>query len=203
MEDNIDTDLYSRQIGTFGMDIMGKLLKLKVLIVGMRGLGVETAKNIILSGSNLVDIYDPTIVKINDLGSNFYLNKEDVNKNKRDEASLTNLSKLNPYVKVGVLKMNSKKGSNEYIDEFCEKISNYDIIVFTEIQSKDFLIRIDDECRKKNIKLIYGVCFGLTGGIFTDFGPNSVVQLYETDESFCGYFGELLSEICRNRTLFL
>ena len=83
MEDNIDTDLYSRQIGTFGMDIMGKLLKLKVLIVGMHGLGVETAKNIILSGSNLVDIYDPTIVKINDLGSNFYLNKEDVNKNKK------------------------------------------------------------------------------------------------------------------------
>ena len=49
-EENIDTDLYSRQIGTFGMDIMGKLLKLKVLIVGMRGLGVETAKKIILCG---------------------------------------------------------------------------------------------------------------------------------------------------------
>ena len=47
---DIDTDLYSRQIGTFGMDAMEKLLKLKVLIVGMRGLGVETAKNIILSG---------------------------------------------------------------------------------------------------------------------------------------------------------
>ena len=54
----LDTDLYSRQIGTFGMDIMLKLFNLKVLVVGMRGLGVETAKNIIISGSNSVDIHD-------------------------------------------------------------------------------------------------------------------------------------------------
>ena len=33
----IDTDFFSRQIGTFGMEAMGKLIKLKVLIVGLRG----------------------------------------------------------------------------------------------------------------------------------------------------------------------
>ena len=175
MEDKIDTDLYSRQIGTFGMNIMGKLLQLKVLIVGMRGLGVETAKNIILSGSYSVDIHDPTIVKINDLGSNFYLAEADVNNKNRDEASLENLSQLNSYVKVSVLKLNSKKGTKEYMDEFCEIINKYNIIIFTEICSKDFLIKVDDECRKTGVKLIYGVCFGLTGGIFTDFGPNHVI----------------------------
>ena len=186
-QNNIDTDLYSRQIGTFGMDIMEKILKLKVLIVGMRGLGVETAKNIILSGSHSVDIYDPTLVKISDLGSNFYLSEDDVNKKNRDEASLTNLAQLNPYVNVSILKLNSKKDSKEYIDEFCEKIKDYSIIVFTEIQSKDFLIKVDDECRKNNIKLIYGVCFGLTGGIFTDFGPNHVI-IDENGEEAKSYF---------------
>lgn len=45
----VDTNLYSRQIGTFGMETMGKLIKMKVLLIGMRGLGVETAKNIILA----------------------------------------------------------------------------------------------------------------------------------------------------------
>ncbi len=49
-EANIDKNLYSRQIGTFGMETMGKLIKMKVLIVGMRGLGVECAKNLILAG---------------------------------------------------------------------------------------------------------------------------------------------------------
>lgn len=65
-EIKIDTDLYSRQIGTFGLETMGKLIKMKVLLVGMRGLGVETAKNLILAGPNTVDLYDPTTVSVAD-----------------------------------------------------------------------------------------------------------------------------------------
>ena len=61
-EVKIDTDLYSRQIGTFGMETMGKLIKMKVLIIGMRGLGVEIAKNLILAGPGQVDIHDPNEV---------------------------------------------------------------------------------------------------------------------------------------------
>ena len=63
MEKGVDTDLYSRQIGVFGMETMGKLIKLKILILGMRGLGIEVAKNIILSGPQSVTIYDPEITK--------------------------------------------------------------------------------------------------------------------------------------------
>ena len=36
-EKQIDTNLYSRQIGTFGMETMGKLIKMRVLVVGLRG----------------------------------------------------------------------------------------------------------------------------------------------------------------------
>ncbi len=71
-EEKVDTNLYSRQIGTFGMETMGKLIKMKILIVGMRGLGVETAKNIILVGPQEVQIFDKELVKINDLCGNFY-----------------------------------------------------------------------------------------------------------------------------------
>ena len=175
MEGNIDTDLYSRQIGAFGMDVMGKLLKLRVLIIGMRGLGVETAKNIILCGSYSVDIYDPNPVQINDLGSNFYLSLDDINKKNRDEACKNNLASLNPYVKVSVLKINSPKYSKEYISEFCSIIPNYDIIVFTEIQPTNFLIEIDNICRQKNVKMIYSVCLGLVCGVFVDFGKNHII----------------------------
>ena len=97
-EVQIDTNLYSRQIGTFGLETMGKLIKLKVLIVGMRGLGVETAKNLILAGPASVAIFDSTIVSINDLGANFYLKESHVGKVSRAEASLTQLQELNPYV---------------------------------------------------------------------------------------------------------
>lgn len=35
--EKIDTNLYSRQIGTFGMETMGKLMQMRVFIYGMRG----------------------------------------------------------------------------------------------------------------------------------------------------------------------
>jgi len=37
---------------------MSRLAELNCLIVGMRGLGVETAKNLILAGPKRVDIWD-------------------------------------------------------------------------------------------------------------------------------------------------
>jgi ubiquitin-activating enzyme E1 len=50
--------LYSRQIGTYGAETMGKLIKMRVFIQGMGGLGVEIAKNLILAGPKEVVIYD-------------------------------------------------------------------------------------------------------------------------------------------------
>lgn len=52
-------NLYSRQIGTIGKEAMNTLMKMKVLILGMRGNGIEIAKNTVLSGVNRVTIYDP------------------------------------------------------------------------------------------------------------------------------------------------
>ena len=88
-ENKIDTNLYSRQIGAFGLETMGKLMKMKVLIIGMRGLGVETAKNLILAGPQSVKIHDPTIASIADRGSNFYINDEDIGNKSRADASIS------------------------------------------------------------------------------------------------------------------
>lgn len=81
---------------------MTKLVKMKVLIVGLRGLGVETAKNLILAGPESVTLYDPTIVQWGDLSSNFYTHEEHVGKVSRAEASLSKLGELNPNVVVTV-----------------------------------------------------------------------------------------------------
>ena len=78
MIDGIDTNLYSLQIGTIGIEIMRKLIHLKIFIIHLRGLGIEIAKNIILSGPNQVSIFDPELVNINDLGANFYLSVDDI-----------------------------------------------------------------------------------------------------------------------------
>jgi ubiquitin-activating enzyme E1 len=36
-ETKIDKNLYSRQIGTFGLETMGKLIQMRVFIYGQRG----------------------------------------------------------------------------------------------------------------------------------------------------------------------
>ena len=60
--DKVDDNLYSRSILTYGLETLKKLSTMKILIIGMRGLGAETAKNIILSGPGEVDIFDTTKV---------------------------------------------------------------------------------------------------------------------------------------------
>ena len=175
MEMGVDTDLYSRQIGTFGMEVMGKLIQLKVLIVGMRGLGAEVAKNIILSGPQSVTIYDPALTTINDLSSNFYLTEEDVGKKFRDEACVEKLSELNPYVKVSLLRFETNNNSLNFASLFCEQILKFNVVVFTELQPFNFLIQVNNTCRQNKIKFIYSCNLGLAGYIFTDFGPDHII----------------------------
>ena len=76
--DKIDTNLYSRQIKTYGIETMLKLQNLKVLIIGMRGTGIEIAKNLILSGVKQIKLFDENICQISDLGNNFYLYEQDI-----------------------------------------------------------------------------------------------------------------------------
>ena len=61
---------------------------MKCFIHGLRGvyiiyyckLGLEIAKNLILAGPKSVTVYDPTVLSVSDLGSNFYATLEQVGK---------------------------------------------------------------------------------------------------------------------------
>ena len=53
-------------------------MSLRVLVVGMRGVGIETAKNLVLSRPAAVTVWDHRLVQIADLGVNFYVKQEHV-----------------------------------------------------------------------------------------------------------------------------
>jgi len=166
-EEEINTDLYSRQIGTFGMETMGKLMKMNVLILGMRGLGVETAKNLALAGPKSVDIYDPTTVELRDLGSNFYLTEEHVGKTSRAEATLPKLKELNNYVK-------SKVVTGEVNSDLCK---DYDVVIVTELfQSTEELFKLNEDLREQNKGFILSQTMGAYGYTFVDYGENFIVR---------------------------
>lgn len=72
-----------------------------VLIVGLKGLGVEIAKNIALAGVKSLTLYDPAPVAIGDLSSQFFLHPEDVGK-PRDQVTAPRVAELNAYTPVRI-----------------------------------------------------------------------------------------------------
>ena len=167
----VDENLYSRQIGTFGMETMTKLVKMRVLILGMRGLGVETAKNLILAGPNSVTIWDPRLCTESDMGSNCYISSEHVqNKVSRAEASFPLLSQLNPYV---TLKMSSAKNFQDFAN--ADVLKNFDIVVATDVFEFESMKQVNMLCKQSDKGFIYAACKGLLGFTFVDFGNEHVV----------------------------
>lgn len=144
--------------------MMGKLSKMRVLICGMKGLGVETAKNLILAGPAAVDIFDDEIVAIEDLGANFYLQHQHVGKVRRDVASIDQLRELNPYVQV------------KQVDITPESFTNYNCVCITHTNLNiTTLMDVNQKCRSHKIGFIMSEIFGAAGYIFVDFGNEHTI----------------------------
>ncbi|EPS43694.1 hypothetical protein H072_2288 [Dactylellina haptotyla CBS 200.50] len=156
----IDESLYSRQLYVLGHEAMRRMANSNVLVVGMKGLGVEIAKNIALAGVKAMAIYDPAPVELSDLSAQFFLRKEDVGK-PRAEASQPRLAELNTYVPVTV--------HTESPTENPQSLSKYQVVVLTET-SLDDQLKINEFCRQNKIYFISADIRGLFGSIFCDFG---------------------------------
>lgn len=170
MNFDFDEQLYSRQIVAYGFQAMNKLSKIKILIYRIGGLGIEIAKNIILAGPKSVSIYDDKIITIEDLGSNFYLNKSDIGKRK-DEVCLPKLKELNN-IECTILQ-----------DGCLEKhIKEFNVIVITEIVDLEKLEKIDEICRENKIGFIYCLSLGLSFYCFVDYGEHTINDLYHQDK---------------------
>lgn len=183
-EDNkIDLNLYSRQLEIIDLDTMKKLTKMNFLIIGLRGLGVEITKNLILEGPNKVDIYDPNYITINDLNSNYMATKSDINKI-RDVTIIEKMRELNPNVECEILEnINDSLNYENELNFLLSKIVNYNMVIITEFISKNSLVEINNCCRKLNKGLIYTCAFGLCGFLFNDFGKEHIINNpYEKDD---------------------
>ncbi|NXO17612.1 UBA1 enzyme, partial [Oriolus oriolus] len=68
-EAEIDEGLYSRQLYVLGHEAMKRMQTSNVLVSGLRGLGVEVAKNLVLGGVKSVTLHDPDPATWSDLAS--------------------------------------------------------------------------------------------------------------------------------------
>lgn len=162
----IDESLYSRQLYVLGHEAMKRMSESNVLIVGLKGLGVEIAKNIALAGVKSLTLYDPAPAAISDLSSQFFIHAEDIGK-PRALVTGPRVAELNAYTPVSVLEDSSLTANLATLDRF-------QVVVLTNTPIKDQIL-IGDYCHQKGIYVVVADTFGLFGSIFCDFGKQFTV----------------------------
>ena len=75
MEDATVKDRWSRYIGAMGVEAVAKQAAASVFLSGAGALGVEIAKNIVLSGCKQFTLHDTKLVSYRDLSGQFFLNE--------------------------------------------------------------------------------------------------------------------------------
>lgn len=159
---HLDEGLYSRQLYVLGKEAMQKMSQSNILLIGLNGLGVEIAKNLILTGVASVFLYDNNLVQISDLSTQFFLREEDIGK-KRSACCHPKLAELNHYVDVQLFE------HEPTIQDLREKKIKTVIINSLPL---DQMIHWNELCRKQNIYFVAASVYGVFGSVFCDFGEN-------------------------------
>ncbi|XP_051034682.1 ubiquitin-like modifier-activating enzyme 1 Y [Phodopus roborovskii] len=146
-----------------GHEAMKHLQNFSVLISGLRGLGVEIAKNIILGGVKAVTLHDQGTAQWADLSSQFYLREEDIGKN-RAEISQARLAELNSYVPVHTY-------TGALVEDF---LSGFQVVVLTNT-ALEYQLQVGEFCHSRGIKLVVADTRGLVGQLFCDFGEEMIL----------------------------
>ena len=159
--------LYDRQIRLWGMAAQAKIQNANILLVTMRALANEVAKNLVLAGIGSLTILDGHAVTEADLGAQFLQTDDDGGENStshigqnRAEAAAPALRRLNPRVQIHVDSEGVKTKGPSYF-------SAYDVVIATDLDPDSF--NIINTATRINSKPFYAAgTHGMYGFIFND-----------------------------------
>lgn len=114
--------MFQRNIGVFTQEEQDKIKSLKIVIIGVGGLGAPTAENLARLGVGELRLVEPDVFEVSNLNRQTGANVDTLGQNKAQAMSEL-IQKINPKIKVSVI---SKKIHNE---ELRKIISDCDIIV--------------------------------------------------------------------------
>mmetsp|Transcript_5168 Transcript_5168/g.12193 ORF Transcript_5168/g.12193 Transcript_5168/m.12193 type:complete len:1187 (+) Transcript_5168:58-3618(+) len=158
---------FSRQNAALGAEVTMKMTQMRLLLVGLRGIGAETAKNIVLQGIGGVTIVDPKPVATPDLGLNFFFAEGDVGKPRAD-VMVNKLKELNPLCKIESAPALTKELA----------VQHQVVVVTDDSLNLEDIRKWDVFCRSqtpKPIPFMYARCCGVFGSVFVDLGDQHVV----------------------------
>ncbi|KAI1815296.1 hypothetical protein GGS20DRAFT_544360 [Poronia punctata] len=151
--------LYDRQIRLWGMQAQQKIQAANILLISMRALANEIAKNLVLAGIGSLTIIDDHVVTEADLGAQFFLSEENIGQN-RAEAAAAQVQKLNPRVKV-------IPDTSSVVTKGASYFSSFDIVIATDL-NPTLLAFINTATRLHSRQFYAAGVHGLYGYIFSD-----------------------------------
>ncbi|KAI1173760.1 hypothetical protein F4777DRAFT_424514 [Nemania sp. FL0916] len=151
--------LYDRQIRLWGMQAQQKIQGANILLISMKALANEIAKNLVLAGVGSLTIVDDQVVTETDLGAQFFLAQENIGQN-RAEAAAAQVQKLNPRVKVF-------PDSGSIMTKGASYFAAFDIVIATDL-NPTLLAFINTATRLHNRQFYAAGVHGLYGYIFCD-----------------------------------
>ncbi|KAF3935621.1 hypothetical protein ABW19_dt0204961 [Dactylella cylindrospora] len=160
--DEISADevaLYDRQIRLWGMEAQARMRNAHILLVTVRALGNEIAKNLVLAGIGAITVNDPEIVSEDDLGAQFFLQEGMVGHNRADAAAPA-IQRLNPRVVVKTDVSTIEHKDTEFFKQFS-------MVIVTEADLNT-MVAINSACREAGVPFYAGACYGLYGYAFAD-----------------------------------
>ena len=139
---------------------------MKVIIVGCRGVGIETAKNLALQGVGAITLVDSAPTQLKDTGGNFFLFESDAASGMaRAAACAPRLQELNPICEVRCEEALST-----------ELIKAHNALVVTQFKPLPELMQLDAFCRENRVGFFYAYTGGVCASVFVDLGPHHVVN---------------------------
>ena len=151
--------LYDRQIRLWGVKAQERLRSAKILLIGMKALANEIAKNLVLAGVGSLTILDHELVTEDDLSSQFFVSEEHMGQN-RAQAALPQILKLNPRVALFA-------DPNPVASKYPEYFSSFDITIATCLDI-NILTNINASCRLNGRKFYAADTHGIYGYVFAD-----------------------------------
>ena len=75
--------LYDRQLRLWGIEAQNRMRRANILLITMRALGNEVAKNLVLAGIGSLTVWDPETVTEADVATQFFVTEERIGMNVR------------------------------------------------------------------------------------------------------------------------
>jgi len=163
-----EAQLYDRQIRLWGLDAQKRLRASRLLVAGIKGVGCEVVKNLVLAGIKSLTMIDHEDLTKEDGDSQFLAPRDKIGTN-RAEASLERVRQLNPGVEVKVDKSNLDSKDATFFNE------NFDLVVVTNYP-KETILKVNQLCREGGTKFFAGDVFGYFGYSFMDLIEHEFVE---------------------------